>query len=201
MVALSHLVSSMLMVVASLGTSEHGVDTTVDVVSAASEPPELFVEIISPASGDTVEAGSLVHAFGGPGWAIPSLEFYIDDTLTVSSEDYNSQFETSPSLAEGEHTFRVQFTCLLDSCAGQVASASITVNIVGAGEVPGEPTPEDPSEPDPDPDRPTPEDPNKPNQFSGSGCSVSPHSDTAMCFTLFALLGFLVPRKRRPNTE
>lgn len=175
----------------------------IDAVSAASEPPELFVEIISPTSGETIIAGSPIRAFGGPGWAIPSLELYVDDTLAVSSEDYNTEFETERSLEEGEHTFRVQFTCVLDSCAGQVASASVMLNVVRPQEDPVDPDPVDPDPVDPDPvdPDPIPDDPKQGDPFSASGCSVSSPLGMGSGLIFLLLLGFLVPRRRINSSQ
>lgn len=179
----------------------------IDAVSAASEPPELFVEIVSPMNGDSVAAGSQLTAFGGPGWAIPALELHVDGTETASMTGYNVTFEIDKATTEGSHTFRAEFTCVLDSCAGQTASASVTLDITPAVDDPDDPTdpsnpddPTDPSVPDDDidgPDSPdgSGDDPN--TGFQSVGCTASNSSSDSLCFAF--LLGFLTVLRRRPK--
>ena len=151
-------------------------ENEVDAVSAASEPPNLFVEIISPIEGDTRSAGFSISAFGGPGWAIPEMELHVDGTQVDGMAGFNVVFDTAPDMAEGSHTFDVQFTCVLESCLGQTASASVNLNVTAGNSDPDDPNdpidpidPDDPTEPDDPSD--SPDDPNESGQgaFVGNG--------------------------------
>ena len=169
----------------------------VDVVTHASEPPELFVEIISPMDGATVAAGTSISAFGGPGWAVPEMELYMDGLQTSSIDNFNVTFEIDRATPEGSHTFTAQFTCTLASCAGQTASASITLTITAAEHDPNDSDPGNPDDPDDIGGPGGPGDPDDPTNsgFGSTGCAAAGSSSHGHGFVL--LLGLFVLMRRR----
>ncbi|MCP4444477.1 MAG: hypothetical protein GY811_03920 [Myxococcales bacterium] len=189
----------------------------VDIVSAATPPPELFVEIISPQDGDSIPAGSTVSAFGGPGWAIPELELHLDGDQVDALEGFNVSFTTDPSLSPGSHTFMVEFTCVLESCNGTRASAEVTVSITGTddssepgdggdgggnpGGGGGESEDQEPGDGEPDDDD-DPDAPGGTQTYGGAACSAGgAQGSPAAGFLMFAVLMLLGRRRRLRATK
>ncbi len=187
----------------------------VDVVSTATPPPDLFVEILSPLDGDTVPAGTAISAFGGPGWAVPQLNLHVDGVQVDSVDGYNVSFPTDEGLTSGSHTFRVEFTCVLDICNGSSASAEVSLNVSGAsdpggsdggtggGGGGGDPGDDVPGGGEPGGDDPGDDGTDAPGgtEFGGAACNAAGGLGNGVSglFVFFSLM-FVARRRRRATT-